>query len=72
MAFRLKKRYNIEISTSDYYAIYEQYKIAKQHIMTKAEPKVSEARRTCGIKELFDKGTTLPDLIEKPSDIVKP
>lgn len=37
LADRLKSGYNIEISCSDYYAVYDQYPIAKKHVSSKAE-----------------------------------
>lgn len=43
MAFRLDESYNIEISASDYYAVYGQYKIVGRHIMTKAETSLVES-----------------------------
>ena len=46
MAFRLEERYNIEISASDYYAVYGQYKIAGRHIMTKAETSLVESKNS--------------------------
>ncbi len=46
LAFRLDERYNIEISASDYYAVYGQYKIAQRHIMTKAETSLVESKNS--------------------------
>lgn len=42
LAQRLKKNYNITISTSDYYAVYDQYRVAKAHVMTKQETDLVE------------------------------
>ena len=46
MAFRLEKRYDIDISASDYYSVYGQYKIAKTHIMTKKETALVESKNS--------------------------
>jgi insertion element IS1 protein InsB len=46
MAFRLEERCNIEISASDYYAVYGQYKIAEKHIMTKVETSLVESKNS--------------------------
>lgn len=46
MDSRPEKRYNIDISASDYYAVYGQYKIAKTHIMTKKETALVESKNS--------------------------
>lgn len=43
LAKRLKENYKVTISCSDYYHVYEKYKIAEQHIMTKAETSLVES-----------------------------
>jgi insertion element IS1 protein InsB len=37
MAQRLEKKYEIEISCSDYGSVYGKYRISKKHYMTKSE-----------------------------------
>lgn len=37
LAQRLKTQYDIYISCSDYYSVYDQYPVAKQHVCSKAE-----------------------------------
>lgn len=44
LASRLEERYNIDISASDYYTVYGQYKISKRHIMTKKETALVESK----------------------------
>ena len=46
MAFRIEKKYKIDILTTDYYAVYEKYKIAKTHIRTKAETSLVESKNS--------------------------
>lgn len=43
MAFRLEANYDIEISCSDHYDVYGQYKIANKHYFTKAETALVES-----------------------------
>ena len=42
MAFFLKERHDIEISTSDHNPIYEHFLISKRHVSTKAETALVE------------------------------
>ena len=46
LATRLAERYDIDISTSDYYAVYGQYKISKRHIITKKETALVESKNS--------------------------
>ena len=46
MALRLQKKYEIDISVSDYYAVYGKYQIANKHIMTKKETALVEAKNS--------------------------
>jgi len=46
MALRLEEKYKIEISASDYYDVYNKYRIAKTHIMTKAETSLVESKNS--------------------------
>ncbi len=43
MALRLESSYDIEISCSDHYDVYGQYKIAKNHYFTKSETALVES-----------------------------
>ena len=43
MALRLESTYEIEISCSDRYEVYDKYKIAKTHYFTKAETALVES-----------------------------
>ena len=43
MALRLEAAYDIEISCSDHYDVYEKYRIADAHYMTKAETALVES-----------------------------
>jgi len=43
LAFRLQKNYEIEISCSDHYEVYDKFKIAKKHYFTKAETSLVES-----------------------------
>ena len=46
MALRLQKKYEIDISVSDYYAVYGKYQIANKHIMTKKETALVKAKNS--------------------------
>ena len=46
MALRIEKNYKIDILATDYYAVYEKYKIAKTHIKTKAETSLVESKNS--------------------------
>tara|TARA_B100000003_G_scaffold134373_1_gene120583 strand:- start:20 stop:319 length:300 start_codon:yes stop_codon:yes gene_type:complete len=46
LASRLEERYDIDISASDYYAVYGQYKISERHIMTKKETALVESKNS--------------------------
>ena len=43
MALRIEENYKIEISCSDYYDVYEKYKIADKHYNTKKETALVES-----------------------------
>jgi len=46
IAFRVEKNYKIDILATDYYAVYEKYKIANTHIQTKAETSLVESKNS--------------------------
>ncbi len=42
----IAKNYNVDISASDYYGVYNKYIFAKRHIMTKAEISLVESKNS--------------------------
>ena len=46
LAKRIKNNYNVDISTSGYYAVYNQYIVGKQHVMTKKETSLVESNNS--------------------------
>ena len=46
LALRLEKKYNIDISCSDYYDVYGKYKISNKHHMTKSETALVESKNS--------------------------
>ena len=46
MKCKIKKLKHYNISTSDYYAVYGKYKIAKKHVMSKKETALVESKNS--------------------------
>ena len=43
LAERLRQNYHIKIAASDYYAVYDVYRVGDEHIMSKAETSLVES-----------------------------
>ena len=46
LALRISGKYNVSISTSDYYEVYNKFHIGDRHVMTKAETALVESKNT--------------------------